>query len=163
ANAQKTYDLEVWLPGQGLYREISSCSNYGDFQARRAQIRYRPEPKAKPRLVHTLNGSALAIGRTLIAILEQYQQAHSTLVDPRAMPASGRERRLPRGPSAVHGLRGHSQGLSNRSTYRWCAASCSAASFLAHPIDSRYRAGSRTHSGDCSSRWARSRSRIDGG
>jgi seryl-tRNA synthetase len=80
--AQKTYDLEVWLPGQGLYREISSCTNFGDFQARRAQIRYRPEPKAKARLVHTLNGSALAVGRTVIAILEQCQQADGTVVVP---------------------------------------------------------------------------------
>ncbi|MEO7330183.1 MAG: serine--tRNA ligase, partial [Minicystis sp.] len=80
--SQRTYDLEVWLPGQGLYREISSCSNFGDFQARRAQIRYRAEPKAKPRLVHTLNGSALAVGRTVIAILEQYQQADGSVVVP---------------------------------------------------------------------------------
>ncbi len=90
--AQRTYDLEVWLPGQGLYREISSCSNFGDFQARRAQIRYRPEPKAKPRLVHTMNGSALAVGRTVIAILEQYQQADGTIVVPEALrPAMGCE------------------------------------------------------------------------
>jgi seryl-tRNA synthetase len=80
--SQKTYDLEVWLPGQGVYREISSCSNFGDFQARRAQIRYRPELKAKPRLVHTLNGSALAVGRTVIAILEQYQQADGSVLVP---------------------------------------------------------------------------------
>ncbi|KYF94136.1 serine--tRNA ligase [Sorangium sp. So ce388] len=85
--AQKTYDLEVWLPGQGVYREISSCSNFGDFQSRRAQIRYRPEPKAKPRLVHTMNGSALAVGRTVIAILEQYQQADGTVVVPEPLRA----------------------------------------------------------------------------
>jgi seryl-tRNA synthetase len=84
-SSQRTYDLEVWLPGQGLYREISSCSNFGEFQARRAQIRYRPEPKAKPRLVHTLNGSALAVGRTVIAILEQYQQADGTVVVPEVL------------------------------------------------------------------------------
>ena len=72
-------------PGRALYREISSCSNFGDFQARRAQIRYRAEPKAKPRLVHTLNGSALAVGRTLIAILEQYQQADGSVVVPEAL------------------------------------------------------------------------------
>ena len=83
--SQKTYDLEVWLPGQGLYREISSCTNFGDFQARRAQIRYRPEPKAKARLVHTLNGSALAVGRTLVAVLEQYQQADGSVVVPEAL------------------------------------------------------------------------------
>lgn len=84
-NAKKTYDLEVWLPGGGGYREISSCSNFGDYQARRAQIRYRPEPKAKPRLAHTLNGSGLAIGRTLVAILEQYQQADGSVVVPEAL------------------------------------------------------------------------------
>jgi len=83
--SQKTYDLEVWLPSQGGYREISSCSNFGDYQARRAQIRYRPEPKAKPRLVHTLNGSGLAVGRTLIAVLEQYQQADGSVVVPEAL------------------------------------------------------------------------------
>lgn len=85
--SQKTYDLEVWLPGQGGYREISSCSNFGEFQARRAQIRYRPEPKAKPRLAHTLNGSGLAVGRTLIAVLEQYQQADGSVVVPEALRA----------------------------------------------------------------------------
>jgi seryl-tRNA synthetase len=83
--AQKTYDIEVWLPGQGMYREISSCSNFGDFQSRRAKIRYRPEPKGKPRLVHTLNGSALAVGRTVIAILEQFQQADGSVVVPEAL------------------------------------------------------------------------------
>ncbi len=83
--SQKTYDLEVWLPGQGLYREISSCSNFGDYQARRAAIRYRAEPKAKPRLLHTQNGSALAVGRTVIAILEQYQQADGTVVVPEVL------------------------------------------------------------------------------
>lgn len=83
--ATKTYDLEVWMPGQDKYREISSCSNCGDFQARRAKIRYRPEPKAKPRFVHTLNGSGLAVGRTVIAILEQYQQADGTVVVPEAL------------------------------------------------------------------------------
>jgi seryl-tRNA synthetase len=85
--AQKTYDLEVWLPSQGCYREISSCSNFGDFQARRAQIRYRPEPKTKPRLVHTLNGSGLAVGRTLVAILEQCQQADGSVVVPEPLRA----------------------------------------------------------------------------
>ncbi len=84
-SSQKTYDLEVWLPGQNLYREISSCSNFGDYQARRAQIRYRPEPKGKARLLHTLNGSALAVGRTMIAILEQYQQADGTVVVPEVL------------------------------------------------------------------------------
>lgn len=83
--SQKTYDLEAWLPGQGLFREISSCSWFGDFQARRAKIRYRPEVGAKPKLVHTLNGSGLAVGRTLVAILEQYQQADGSVVVPEAL------------------------------------------------------------------------------
>jgi seryl-tRNA synthetase len=80
--AAKTYDLEVWLPGQDAYREISSCSNCEDFQARRAKIRYRRAPGDKPRHVHTLNGSGLAIGRTLVAIFEQYQQADGTIIIP---------------------------------------------------------------------------------
>jgi seryl-tRNA synthetase len=84
-NASMTYDLEVWLPGQNTYREISSCSNCTDFQARRAQIRFRRELKAKPELVHTLNGSGLAVGRTLVAILENYQQADGSIVIPRAL------------------------------------------------------------------------------
>jgi seryl-tRNA synthetase len=83
--AQRTYDLEVWLPSAGAFREISSCSNFGDFQARRGQIRYRPEPKGKPRLLHTLNGSALAVGRTLVAVLEQYQQADGSVVVPEVL------------------------------------------------------------------------------
>jgi seryl-tRNA synthetase len=77
--SQKTFDLEVWLPGQNAYREISSCSNCGDFQARRAGIRYRSAPKARPEFVHTLNGSGLALGRTLVAILENYQQADGSV------------------------------------------------------------------------------------
>lgn len=84
-NALKCYDLEVWLPSQQAYREISSCSCFGDFQARRAKIRFRPEPKAKPQLVHTLNGSALAVGRTLVAVLEQYQQADGSVVVPEVL------------------------------------------------------------------------------
>ena len=84
-SAAKTYDLEVWLPGQNSYREISSCSNFKDFQARRAAIRYRPEPQDKPQLLHTLNGSGLAVGRTLVAILEQYQQADGTIRVPKAL------------------------------------------------------------------------------
>ncbi len=78
-SAAKTYDLEVWVPGQGLYREISSCSNFGSFQARRANIRYRPQGKNKAELLHTLNGSGLAIGRTWLAILENYQQADGSV------------------------------------------------------------------------------------
>ncbi len=73
-SSSKTYDLEVWLPGQNLYREISSCSNFEAFQARRANIRYRAAGVKKPDFLHTLNGSGLAIGRTYLAILENYQQ-----------------------------------------------------------------------------------------
>jgi seryl-tRNA synthetase len=93
-HSKKTYDLEVWLPGQDAYREISSCSNFGDFQARRAKIRYRPEPKAKPRLVHTLNGSGLAVGRTVIAILEQLQQRDGSVVIPEPLRAFMRGERI---------------------------------------------------------------------
>jgi seryl-tRNA synthetase len=80
--SQKTYDLEVWLPGQGAFREISSCSNFGDFQARRARIRYRPGPGERPQLVHTLNGSGLAVGRTVVALLENYQREDGTVAVP---------------------------------------------------------------------------------
>lgn len=84
--ARKTYDLEVWLPGQGAYREISSCSNTGGFQARRMNARYRPEPGGKKtEFVHTLNGSGLAVGRTLVAILENYQQADGSVDVPEAL------------------------------------------------------------------------------
>ncbi|WP_098741250.1 serine--tRNA ligase [Paenibacillus sp. EZ-K15] len=83
--SMKTYDLEVWLPESGVYREISSCSNIGDFQARRANIRFRPEPKSKPEFVHTLNGSGLAVGRTVAAILENYQQADGSIVIPEVL------------------------------------------------------------------------------
>jgi seryl-tRNA synthetase len=96
--ATRTYDLEVWLPGQDAYREISSCSAFGDFQARRAKIRYRPAPGEKPRPVHTLNGSGLAIGRTLVAILEQGQQPDGSVVLPAALRPylGGLERLVPR-------------------------------------------------------------------
>jgi seryl-tRNA synthetase len=83
--ARKTYDIEVWLPGQSAYREISSCSVCGDFQARRMNARYRPEGEKQPRFVHTLNGSGLAVGRTLIAVLENYQQADGSVVVPEAL------------------------------------------------------------------------------
>jgi seryl-tRNA synthetase len=83
--AAKTYDLEAWLPGQSAYREISSCSNFEDFQARRAQIRYRKETRAKPIFVHTLNGSGLAVGRTLVAVLENYQQKDGSVVIPKVL------------------------------------------------------------------------------
>jgi seryl-tRNA synthetase len=96
-SSAKSYDVEVWLPGQDAYREISSCSNCTDFQARRANIRYRPEEKAKPRFVHTLNGSGLAIGRTLIAIIENYQQADGSVVIPEALrPYMGGLQRIER-------------------------------------------------------------------
>ncbi len=83
--AAKTYDIEVWLPSQKRYREISSCSNCEDFQARRAEIRYRPREGKKPRLVHTLNGSGLAIGRTIVALLENYQEADGSVTVPEAL------------------------------------------------------------------------------
>jgi seryl-tRNA synthetase len=83
--AQKTYDIEVWLPGQDKYREISSCSNCGDFQARRMKARFRTKDDKKPQFVHTLNGSGLAVGRTLVAVLENYQQADGSAVVPDAL------------------------------------------------------------------------------
>jgi len=84
-SATKTYDIEVWLPGQNTYREISSCSNFLDFQARRMGIRYRPDREKKSRLVHTLNGSGLAVGRTLLAVLENYQQADGSVAIPEVL------------------------------------------------------------------------------
>ena len=84
-SAAKTYDLEVWLPGQNLYREISSCSNFEAFQARRANIRYRPQGQKKTEFVHTLNGSGLAVGRTWLAIVENYQQADGSVAIPTAL------------------------------------------------------------------------------
>jgi seryl-tRNA synthetase len=92
-NAAKTYDLEVWVPSSDSYREISSCSNCTDFQARRAAIRYRPDAGSRPEFVHTLNGSGLAIGRTLIALLENNQQADGSIVIPSALrPYTGFEK-----------------------------------------------------------------------
>ncbi len=93
--AAKCYDLEVWLPGQNAYREISSCSNFEDFQARRAKIRFRDSPGEKPRLVHTLNGSGLAVGRTVVAILENFQREDGTVDVPEPLwPYMGGLRRL---------------------------------------------------------------------
>ncbi|MGB7601672.1 MAG: serine--tRNA ligase [Candidatus Sulfotelmatobacter sp.] len=93
AASAKTYDIEVWLPGQQLFREISSCSNFEAYQARRANIRYRPEGKNKTEFVHTLNGSGLAVGRTWVAIMENYQQADGSVVIPEALrPYIGAER-----------------------------------------------------------------------
>ncbi|MGB9074149.1 MAG: serine--tRNA ligase [Terriglobales bacterium] len=92
-SAAKTYDIEVWLPGQGLFREISSCSNFEAFQARRANIRYRPEGKNKTEWVHTLNGSGLAVGRTWVAIVENYQQADGSVSIPEVLrPYMGTDR-----------------------------------------------------------------------
>ena len=92
-SSAKTYDIEVWLPGQQLFREISSCSNFESYQARRANIRYRPEGKNKPEFVHTLNGSGLAVGRTWVAIVENYQQADGSVLIPEALqPYVGAER-----------------------------------------------------------------------
>jgi len=84
-SASKCYDLEVWLPSFGVYREISSCSNFEDFQARRGNLRFRPEPDAKPEFVHTLNGSGLAIGRTVAALVENYQQADGSITIPEVL------------------------------------------------------------------------------
>jgi seryl-tRNA synthetase len=92
-SSAKTYDIEVWLPGQGVFREISSCSNFEAFQARRANIRFRNEGKGKTELVHTLNGSGLAVGRTWLAVLENYQQADgSVLIPPALQPYMGADR-----------------------------------------------------------------------
>ena len=84
-SSAKTYDIEVWMPSYGRYVEISSCSNFEDFQARRANIRFRREPKAKPEFVHTLNGSGLAVGRTFAAILENYQNADGSVTIPEVL------------------------------------------------------------------------------
>ncbi|HEX4384476.1 MAG TPA: serine--tRNA ligase [Myxococcales bacterium] len=96
--SEKTYDLEVWLPGQGAFREISSCSSFGEFQARRAQIRFRPAPGEKPRFAATLNGSGLAVGRTVVAILENGQQPDGSVVLPEAIRPymGGMDRLVPR-------------------------------------------------------------------
>ena len=83
--ASKSYDLEVWLPSQNTYREISSCSNFEDFQSRRSQIRYKPAQDSKPEFVHTINGSGLAVGRTLVAILENYQNQDGSVSIPEAL------------------------------------------------------------------------------
>jgi seryl-tRNA synthetase len=94
--SQKTYDLEVWLPGQGRYREISSCSVCGDFQARRMNARYRPSESKGPRFVHTLNGSGVAVGRAMVAVLENYQQADGSVDVPRVLrPYMGGLTRIP--------------------------------------------------------------------
>ena len=84
-SSARTYDIEVWMPSYGRYVEISSCSNFENFQARRGNIRFRPAEKGKPEFVHTLNGSGLAVGRTVAAILENYQQADGSVVIPEAL------------------------------------------------------------------------------
>jgi seryl-tRNA synthetase len=84
-SSRLTYDIEVWLPGQDTYREISSCSNFGDFQARRMQARWRNPETGKPELLHTINGSGLAVGRTLVAVLENYQNADGSVTVPAAL------------------------------------------------------------------------------
>jgi len=96
-SSAKTYDIEVWLPGQGLFREISSCSNFEAFQARRANIRFRPEGKGKSEFLHTLNGSALAVGRTWVALVENYQLADGSVMIPEALrPYVGTDRIVPK-------------------------------------------------------------------
>ena len=96
-SSAKTYDIEVWLPSQGLFREISSCSNFESFQARRANIRFKPEGKGKAEFLHTLNGSGLAVGRTWVAIVENYQQADGSVLIPEALrPYIGEERIVPK-------------------------------------------------------------------
>jgi len=98
-SARKTYDIEVWLPGQGRYREISSCSNCGDYQARRMNARFRPKEGKGTRFVHTLNGSGLAVGRTLIAVLENYQNEDGSVTIPEALqPYMGGQQSIP-GPA----------------------------------------------------------------
>ena len=95
-SAAKTYDVEVWLPGANMYREMSSCSNCVDFQARRANIRFRRDAKSKPEFVHTLNGSGVAVGRTVVAILENYQQADGSVLIPEALqPYMGGLKKIP--------------------------------------------------------------------
>jgi seryl-tRNA synthetase len=84
-SSHKTFDLEVWLPSENQFREISSCSWFHDFQSRRADLRFRPEPKAKPRFLHTINGSGLAVGRTLVAVLEQFQQEDGSVRVPEVL------------------------------------------------------------------------------
>ena len=93
-SAQRCYDLEVWFAGQSKYREISSCSNFGDFQARRAQIRFKRDAKAKAELIHTINGSGLAVGRTMAAILEYYQNEDGSVTVPEVLRAYGLPERL---------------------------------------------------------------------
>jgi seryl-tRNA synthetase len=98
-SSAKGYDIEVWRPATGTYSEISSCSNYADFGGRRMDLRYRPESGGRPEFCHTLNGSGLAVGRTIIAVLENYQEADGTVTIPPALRPylDGLERLTPRG------------------------------------------------------------------
>ena len=149
----KTYDIEVWLPSQKTYREISSCSNTEAFQARRANIKFRPDGKGKAEFVHTLNGSGLAVGRTLVAILENYQEKDGIGVDPG-------------GAAAVHGREGQNrrQKIGDRrrdaTTLRSCevailrmvsrGAACTATSGPATSPDSQFARSQDPPSGFCS-------------
>jgi seryl-tRNA synthetase len=104
ANAAKTYDIEVWLPSQNTFREISSCSNFEAYQARRAQIRFRRGGGSKPEYVHTLNGSGLAVGRTWLAVLENYQQPDGSVIVPEALrPYMGGLERIEAGKQKAAG------------------------------------------------------------
>ena len=95
ASAAKKYDCEAWLPGQARYREITSCSNTTDYQARRLRARFRPEGGGSPRAVHTLNGTAVAVGRTLVAIVENFQRSDGTIEIPKALHPFGAPQRIP--------------------------------------------------------------------
>jgi len=100
ASAAKKYDCEAWLPGQERYRELTSCSNTTDYQARRLDVRYRPAGEKRPAVVHTLNGTAVAVGRTLIALLENGQQEDGSVLLPAALVAAGAPERLPAADAA---------------------------------------------------------------
>jgi seryl-tRNA synthetase len=95
ASAAKKYDVEAWLPGQGRYRELTSCSNTTDYQARRLNARYRPASEASPRFVHTLNGTAVAVGRTIIAVVENGQRDDGTIAIPEVLQAYGAPASIP--------------------------------------------------------------------
>ena len=133
----KTYDLEVWLPAEGRYREISSCSNCEAFQARRANLRYRPVGGGKPDWLHTLNGSGLAVGRTLIAVLENYQEADGTVGVPRALrPYLDGLERVPPRERRARARRSHNPGLPSRvSSTQDSGVAASAAAWPRTPAD----------------------------
>jgi seryl-tRNA synthetase len=142
-SGHKTYDLEVWLPSEQTFREISSCSWFHDFQARRANLRYRPAPKDKPRHLHTLNGSALAVGRTMVALLEQNQRADGSVVIPEALrPYVGEERLLPTSLEHLKNKAPRERRTRLRwpSSYsaRWCAGIASSILLLTARLRSRH-------------------------